>query len=81
MHSGGGSHDSTFTVGVYCLIAFGIIGFRLAFNVFWQRSLSEAEQRLFEFIVVSVVKEPESASARGGVVNNFCNHAFVIAEV
>ena len=45
------------------------------------RSLSEGEESLLELLVRSVVKEPEGASAGGGIVNDLGNETVVIAEI
>jgi hypothetical protein len=43
--------------------------------------LAEAEERLLEVLVRSVIEEAEGPAARGGVVDNLGHEALVLAEV
>ena len=81
MQSCGGSHHCTLFVSIYRLITLGILLFRLTLDVFGQKRLSELEQSLLEFIMITVIKKSQSAAARSRVVYHLGHHRIVITEI
>ena len=81
VQSCGRSHHGTLFGCEYALIALGIGGNGFALDIGGQGSLSELVQGILEFLMASVVKESESAAARGGVVDNLGHHRLIVAEV
>ena len=81
MHSGCRGGDGAFVPGEDGLVSFGIFGFDLFADPFWERGFAEGEESLFELLVGAVEEEPEGSAAGCGVVDDFGDEQVVVSEV
>ena len=72
---------SSFVCGVDRLVVFGVFRRDLVLDPFRNRNLSQGEEMFLEVFVRTVIKESQSSSPGGGVVDDFGDHALVFAEV
>ena len=63
------------------LVVLVVLRSDLALDPFRYGQFAEAEQRLLEVLVRSVVKETQGATPGGGVVNHFGDKALVLSEI
>ena len=81
MQSCGRSSDRTFVFREYGLKPFFVFLCRPAVDEIGQRRFAECVESLLELIVRPVIKEPQCAASRCGIVYDFGHHRLVFAEI
>ena len=81
MQAGGGGRYGALVGREYGLELLCVQLIGVLFHPLGDRGLSEGEQRLFELLVGSVIKEAQGPASRGGVVDHLGHHTVVVSEV